>query len=381
MSDAELRSPFYPAGGSSGGLCRPLPLVPTARCCSVAKNVSVVLDSASSPADLTADSLVSGILSRYQQLLRSKVSWTGAEGAPSAGGELGATAAALVVVTAKITGCADGATDLGPETDESYGIAVTTSPPAATVTARCLGCARVGDAGTTRRHASGRFSPRHDLGLAKVRPRGLMIDTGRHFERGHDQARHRRDGHPVLRLMTLTFAEMGVSHHRAVRAGNVLHWHVTRLPSQSSPRFPALRRGLPSAATYSLEELREVAFLEGGCSASYGCNPNPGGDRPPRSIAAGWTEIGTVWAQVVESRCRGMLLSADAGLLTSCDDVCRTRDSTYTFLGDFLKEMTTVFTDSLIYLGGDESAVEIQVAGAKKCGYHCSTKTLPWPRG
>ena len=58
----------------------------------VAKNVSVVLDSASSPADLTADSLVSGILSRYQQLLRSKVSWTGAEGARSAGGELGATA-------------------------------------------------------------------------------------------------------------------------------------------------------------------------------------------------------------------------------------------------------------------------------------------------
>ena len=207
----------------------------------VAKNVSVVLDSASSPADLTADSLVSGILSRYQQLLRSKVSWTGAEGAPSAGasgGELGATAAALAVVTAKITGSADGATDLGPETDESYGITVTTSPPTATVTAKTAFGLRHGletlaqlvvtPSGTIQAPVTISDTPKFPY-------RGLMIDTGRppttthhhHYhpprkadpsdhgpyrglmlrppfpERGHDQARHRRDGHPeTVRLMT-----------------------------------------------------------------------------------------------------------------------------------------------------------------------------------
>ena len=63
--------------------------------------------------------------------------------------------------------------------------------------------------------------------------------------------------------------------------------------------------------------------------------------------------------------------------LTSCDDVLDpTRDSTYTFLGDFLEEMTTVFTDSLLYLGGDEVGFDPKCKwpGAKKCGYHCFDK-------
>ena len=172
----------------------------------VAKNVSVVLDSASSPADLTADSLVSGILSRYQQLLRSKVSWTGAEGAPSAGaasgGELGATAAALVVVTAKITSSADGATDLGPGTDESYGITVTTSPPTATVTAKTAFGLRHGletlaqlvvtPQGTIQAPVTISDSPKFPY-------RGLMIDTGRHFL-SVDTIKRAIDGMATLKL-------------------------------------------------------------------------------------------------------------------------------------------------------------------------------------
>ena len=167
----------------------------------VAKNVSVVLDSASSPADLTADSLVSGILSRYQQLLRSKVSWTGAEGAPSAGGELGATAAALAVVTAKITS-ADGATDLGPHTDESYAVTVTTSPPAATVTAKTAFGLRHGletlaqlvvtPQGTIQAPVTISDSPKFPY-------RGLMIDTGRHFL-SVDTIKRAIDGMATLKL-------------------------------------------------------------------------------------------------------------------------------------------------------------------------------------
>ena len=165
----------------------------------VAKNVSVVLDSASSPADLTADSLVSGILSRYQQLLRSKVSWTGAEGAPSAGGELGATAAALAVVTAKITS-AD--LDLGPETDESYAVTVTTSPPAATVTAKTAFGLRHGletlaqlvvtPQGTIQAPVTISDSPKFPY-------RGLMIDTGRHFL-SVDTIKRAIDGMATLKL-------------------------------------------------------------------------------------------------------------------------------------------------------------------------------------
>ena len=63
--------------------------------------------------------------------------------------------------------------------------------------------------------------------------------------------------------------------------------------------------------------------------------------------------------------------------LTSCDDVLDpTRDSTYTFLGDFLEEMTTVFTDSLIYLGGDEVGFDPKCKwpGSRVCGYHCFDK-------
>ena len=172
----------------------------------VAKNVSVVLDSASSPADLTADSLVSGILSRYQQLLRSKVSWTGAEGAPSAGGELGATAAALAVVTAKITSkplrFGIGATDLGPETDESYAVTVTTSPPAATVTAKTAFGLRHGletlaqlvvtPQGTIQAPVTISDSPKFPY-------RGLMIDTGRHFL-SVDTIKRAIDGMATLKL-------------------------------------------------------------------------------------------------------------------------------------------------------------------------------------
>jgi hypothetical protein len=111
-------SPLFPLPRSST-------LHPTATELIVSKNVSVVLDKSLYGAELTDTALVSGILSRYQQLLRSKVSWSGAEGSPSRAAELGTHTPVLTVVAGKITGSGDAATELGPETDESYSIAVT----------------------------------------------------------------------------------------------------------------------------------------------------------------------------------------------------------------------------------------------------------------
>ena len=90
----------------------------------------------------------------------------------------------LTVVAGKITGSGDVATELGPETDESYSIAVTTDPPTATVTAatafglrhglETLGQLVVTPQGTIQAPITISDRPQYAY-------RGLMIDTGRHF--------------------------------------------------------------------------------------------------------------------------------------------------------------------------------------------------------
>ena len=81
-------------------------------------------------------------------------------------------------------GSGDAATELGPETDESYSIAVTTDPPTATVTAatafglrhglETLGQLVVTPQGTIQAPITISDRPQYAY-------RGLMIDTGRHF--------------------------------------------------------------------------------------------------------------------------------------------------------------------------------------------------------
>ena len=70
--------------------------------------------------------------------------------------------------------------------------------------------------------------------------------------------------------------------------------------------------------------------------------------------------------------------------LASCSDVLDvTKDATYTFLTEFLLEMSTVFEDELIYLGGDEVGFDPKCTwpGARVCGFHCFDKdpaTAAW---
>ena len=197
------------------GAATPPPLFPLPRnstvgatVLTVSKNISVLLDSASSPAELTDSPLVSGILSRYQQLLRSKVSWTGAEGAPSAEDGAAAAAAAaaapaaLSVVTAKITGAAGEAMELGPSTDESYAIAVTTDPPAAMVSAATVFGLRHGLETLAQLVVTPQGTIQSPVAISDAPEfpyRGLMIDTGRHFL-SVDTIKRAIDGMATLKL-------------------------------------------------------------------------------------------------------------------------------------------------------------------------------------
>ena len=196
------------------GAATPPPLFPLPRnstvgatALTVSRNISVLLDSASSPAELTDSPLVSGILSRYQQLLRSKVSWTGAEGAPSAEDGAAAAAAAaapaaLSVVTAKITGAAGEAMELGPSTDESYAIAVTTDPPAAMVSAATVFGLRHGLETLAQLVVTPQGTIQSPVAISDAPEfpyRGLMIDTGRHFL-SVDTIKRAIDGMATLKL-------------------------------------------------------------------------------------------------------------------------------------------------------------------------------------
>jgi len=141
--------------------------------------------------------------------------------------------------------------------------------------------------------------------------------------------------------------------HLACACRNVLHWHI--LDSSSFPvkslKFPQLsaKGAYSPAATYSLDELRELVEFAKGRGVRIVVEIEMPGHG---SFSAGMPELS----------------------LTSCDDVLDpTKDSTYKFLGDFLQEMTTVFTDSLLYLGGDEVGFDPKCKwpGTSKCGYHC----------
>ena len=134
---------------------------------------------------------------------------------------------------------------------------------------------------------------------------------------------------------------------------NVLHWHIldsTSFPIKSE-KFPQLSKGAYSpSAVYTLDDLRSLVKY----AKSRAVRVVPEFEMPGHgSFSAGMPELS----------------------LTSCSDTLDvTNTSTYTFLADFLTEMTTVFTDELIYLGGDEVGKDSKCKWPgmhNYCGYHC----------
>ncbi|MBS1823403.1 MAG: family 20 glycosylhydrolase, partial [Acidobacteria bacterium] len=159
----------------------------------------------------------------------------------------------------------------------------------------------------------------------RFRWRGLMIDSGRHFE-PVEVIKRNLDAMAAVKL-------------------NVFHWHLTedqgfRIESKLYPRL----NGMGSDGLfYTQEQAREIVAY----ARARGIRVVPEFDMPghTRSWLVGYPE-----------------LSSDPGPYTirrefGVEDVAMdpTKESTYQFIDGFLGEMATIFPDPYLHLGGDET--------------------------
>ena len=159
----------------------------------------------------------------------------------------------------------------------------------------------------------------------RFRWRGLMIDTGRHFE-------------PVAVI------ERTLDGMAAVKL-NVFHWHLTedqgfRIESRE---FPKLQGMGSDGLYYTQEQAREVIAY----AAARGIRVVPEFDMPGHTTSwlVGYPEMGSAPGPYEVQRTFGV---HDAAFDP-------TRESTYKFLDEFIGEMAELFPDAYMHLGGDES--------------------------
>ncbi|XP_065845351.1 uncharacterized protein [Oscarella lobularis] len=213
--------------------------------------------------------------------------------------------------------------DLQLETDESYELNITASPPNSTLKAATIFGAMRGletfSQLVTYNFAENAYEIHNASWFIEDEPRfqhrGLLIDTSRHFEPLR-----------VIRnvLDSMSYAKL-----------NVLHWHI--VDTQSFPlqslKYPKLWNGAYSSQErYSIEDVKDVVTYAKG----RGIRVMPEFDMPGH--AASW--------------CIGY------------PDICPSSDcpqplnpatnATFDLIEGFLKEMADVFGDNFIHLGGDE---------------------------
>ncbi|MDE3105809.1 MAG: family 20 glycosylhydrolase [Acidobacteriota bacterium] len=155
--------------------------------------------------------------------------------------------------------------------------------------------------------------------------RGLLIDCGRHFE-------------PVP-VIERTLDAMA-----AVKL-NVFHWHLTedqgfRIESKLYPKLTALGS---DGEFYTQEQARAIVAY----ARDRGIRVVPEFDIPghSRSWFVGYPELASGPGPYTIRR--------DFGIEDAAMDP--TRESTYVFLDRFIGEMTTIFPDAYLHIGGDES--------------------------
>jgi hexosaminidase len=155
--------------------------------------------------------------------------------------------------------------------------------------------------------------------------RGLMLDSGRHFLPV-----------PVI-LRTLD----GMASVKL----NVLHWHLTedqgfRIESKLYPKLQELGS---NGQYYTQEQVREVVVY----ASARGIRVVPEFDMP------GHTQSWLVGYPELASAAGPYTIDAEFGISDAALDP--TRESTYKLIDGFLGEMSALFPDPYLHIGGDES--------------------------
>jgi hexosaminidase len=211
--------------------------------------------------------------------------------------------------------------------DESYGLIV--SADAATLKAQTVvGALRAMETllQLVQSDRTGWFLPAVTIQDAPRFPwRGLLIDSGRHFE-------------PVS-VMRRTLDSM------AATKLNVLHWHLTedqgfRIESRV---FPGLANSGSDGFFYTQDQVREIV----GYARDRGIRVVPEFDMPghSRSWFVGYPDLASAPGPYTIRR--------EFGVESAAMDP--TRESTYKFIDNFIREMAELFPDPYMHIGGDES--------------------------
>jgi hexosaminidase len=159
----------------------------------------------------------------------------------------------------------------------------------------------------------------------RFRWRGLMIDSGRHFEPVAVIKRN-LDGMAAVKL-------------------NVFHWHLTedqgfRIESRV---FPQLTGKGSDGDFYSQQDAKEIVAY----ARARGIRVVPEFEMPGHSMA---------WLYAYPSLNSGSApegIRREFGISEYAIDP--TREATYTFIGRFLTEMAGIFPDAYVHIGGDEA--------------------------
>ena len=154
--------------------------------------------------------------------------------------------------------------------------------------------------------------------------RGLMIDSGRHFQ-PVDVIERNLDGMEAVKL-------------------NVFHWHISddqEFPLESKT-YPLLHEKGSSGLYYMQEQVRQVVQY----ARDRGIRVVPEFDMPCHTTSwfVGYPQLASG---------PGPYKIADHwGVMDAAMDP--TRESTFQFLDKFLSEMTALFPDAYFHIGGDE---------------------------
>jgi hexosaminidase len=159
----------------------------------------------------------------------------------------------------------------------------------------------------------------------RFRWRGLMIDCSRHFE-PLDVLKRNLDAMAAVKL-------------------NVFHWHL--MDDQGvrveSKRFPRMTERGSDGLYYTQDQVRELVEY----ARARGIRVVPEFEMPGHS---------TAWLVAYPELNSGSTPSGirrEFGISAYALDP--TREATYTFITSFLEEMTTLFPDQYVHIGGDET--------------------------